>query len=86
MCSHCIIGKGVTFFAEVKVAFAHLEEHLYVPTFSIDPDDFILIQIYVRGNKAEIFLAFITIANINYFGRNDFTILYNINHNGEQIS
>ena len=31
MCSHCIIGKGVTFFAEVKVAFAHLEEHIYVP-------------------------------------------------------
>ena len=31
MCSHCIIGKGVTFFDEVKVAFAHLEEHLYVP-------------------------------------------------------
>ena len=86
MCSHCIIGKGVTFFAEVKVAFAHLEEHIYVPTFSIDPDDFILIQIYVRGNKAEIFLAFITIANINYFGRNDLTILYNINHNGKQIS
>ena len=75
MCSHCIIGKGVTFFAEVKVAFAHLEEHIYVPTFSIDPDDFILIQIYVRGNKAEIFLAFITIANINYFGRNDVPIL-----------
>ena len=52
MCSHCIIGKGVTFFAEVKVAFAHLEEHLYVPTFSVDPDDF--------------------------------TILYNINHNGAE--
>ena len=57
MCSHCIIGKGVTFFAEVKVAFAHLEEHIYVQRFSIDPDDFILIQIYVRGNKAEIFLC-----------------------------
>ena len=52
----------------LKVAFAHLEEHLYVPTFSVDTDDFILIQIYVRGNKAEIFLAFVTIANINYFG------------------
>ena len=53
MCGHCIIGKRVAFFAEVKVTFVHFEEQLYVPTFSIDPDDFVLIQIYVRGNKAE---------------------------------
>ena len=39
-----------------KVAFAHLEEHLYVPTFSIDPEDFILIQIYISGNKADILI------------------------------
>ena len=86
MCGHCIIGEGVTFSAEIKVTFAHLEEHLYVPTFSIDLDDFVLIQIYVRGNKAEIFLAFVAVANINDFGWDDFTILYNTNHNREQIS
>ena len=86
MCSHCIIGNRVTFFAQVKVAFAHLEEYLYVPTLSIDPDDFILIQIYISGNKTKLLLAFVAVANINYFGRNDFTIYYNINHNREQIS
>ena len=58
----------------------------WVPTLSIDPDDFILIQIYISGNKTKIFLAFVAVANINYFGRNDFTIFYNINHNREQIS
>jgi hypothetical protein len=31
MCGHCIIGKRIAFFAEVKVTFAYLEEHLYVP-------------------------------------------------------
>lgn len=86
MCSHCIIGKGVTFFAQVKVAFAHLEEHFYVPTLSIDLDDFILIQIYISGNKTKILLAFVAVANINCIGRNNFTIFYNINHNREQIS
>ena len=56
----------------------------WVP-FSIDPDDFALIQIYISGNKAEIFLAFVAIANINYFGRNDVPILHYINHNRKQI-
>lgn len=35
---------------------ARLEEHLYVPMFSIDPEDFILIQIYISGNKADILI------------------------------
>ena len=39
MCGHCIIGKRVAFSAEIKVTFAHLEEYLYVPTFSIDPTE-----------------------------------------------
>ena len=76
--SSWLIFPRIDVYKRQKVAFAHLEEHSYVPTFSIDPDDFILIQIYVRGNKAEIFLAFITMANVNYLGRKDFTILYNI--------
>ena len=34
MSSHCIIGKGVTLFAQVKVIFADFEENLYIPVFS----------------------------------------------------
>mgnify|MGYP007090662090 CR=1 FL=1 len=67
MCGHCIIGKRVAFSAEIKVTFAHLEEHLYVPAFFRDLDDFVLIQIYVRGNKAEIFLAFVANSSFVYF-------------------
>ena len=59
----------------------HLEKYLYIPAFSINLNDFIFIQIYVRENKTELFLAFVSVANINDFGWDDFTILYNINHN-----
>ena len=85
MRSHCIIGQRITFSAQVKVAFAYLEKYLYIPAFSINPNDFIFIQIYICGNETEIFLAFVAIANINYFGRNDVPILHYINHNRKQI-
>ncbi len=67
MRSDCIIGKRIAFSAQVKVAFAYLEKYLYIPAFPINSDDFILIQIYICGNEAEIFLAFVAIADINYF-------------------
>ena len=67
MRSDCIIGKRIAFSAQVKVAFAYLEKYLYIPAFPINSDDFILIQIYICGNEAEIFLAFVAIANVNYF-------------------
>ena len=85
MRGHCIIGQRIAFSAQVKVAFAYLKKYLYIPAFSINPDDFILIQIYICGNEAEIFLAVVTIVDVDYFCRNDFPILHYINHNRKQI-
>ena len=54
MCSHCIIGKGVTFFAQVKVAFAHLEEHFYVPTLSMEKGPQAMLTLLDAAMKAVI--------------------------------
>lgn len=67
MCCHCIIGQGITFFAQVKVTLAYLEEHLDIPAVSINSDDFILIQICVCGNQTKVLLAFVAVADINNF-------------------
>ena len=35
--------------------------------FSINPDDFIFVQIYICGNEVDIFLAVVTISDVDYF-------------------
>ena len=34
MCSHCIIGQGVTLLDLFKIAYAYFDEHLNIPAFS----------------------------------------------------
>ena len=86
MGSHCIIRYGSAFFAQIQIALADFEEYLDVPAFSINADDLVFAQTYVCGNEAEIFVSFVLVADINHFCRNDFSILYNVYLDGEQIS
>lgn len=66
MCCYCIIGQRITLFAQVKITLAYIEEYLYNPVFSINPDDFIIIQIYICGNMTEVLLALVAVADINH--------------------
>ena len=82
MCCHCIIRDGSAFFALMQIAFVYFEKDFDIPSFSIDADDLIFIQFRVRGNNTQVLFAFISVTDINYFGRNDLSVFYNINHNG----
>lgn len=70
MCCHCIICQRITLSVQIKITFAYCEEHLYPPAFFINSDAFILIQIYIFGNKTETLFKFIAFADIKHFCRN----------------
>ena len=73
-------------FRYVNEALADLEKYFDIPPFSINADDLLFVQRSIRGNKTEIFLAFVTVADIDNFSGNDLPVLYNINDNRKQVS
>ena len=85
MCTHCIIGEGITPPTQVKIAFADLEKHLGIPALCINTDALLLTLGNIHWDPTQVIFLFITVPHIHHFCWNDFPILYDFDYNRKQI-
>ena len=67
---------------EVEVVFHHLEEHLDIPPFAVDADDFLISQINLGREDGQP-LAFVAVADKDDF---DLLLLFGFDHHAGQDS
>lgn len=61
------------------MTLADFEEYFNIPAFSINADNLFLAQAHVRGNETEIFVSLVFVTDIDHFGRDGLSLLYEKN-------
>lgn len=75
----------MAFTYKIKHGFAGFEKYLYLPTFSINADDFLFRKLRIRSDKRNPILTIFLVSNADDLGWDMYAIFFYLYIHGEKI-